>query len=50
MSTLIIGTALYLIVVLVVCSIAVEDDNSMKIEEMINLEKAKTEEKLNKFY
>ena len=48
MPTLIFGTAIYLVLVLVAWVLASEDDIDKKIEEMINQSKVETEEKLNK--
>ena len=48
MTTLIFGTAIYLVLVLAVWILASEDDIDKKIEEMINQSKVETEEKLNK--
>ena len=48
MTTLIFGTAIYLVLVLAVWILASEDDTDKKIEEMINQGKVETEEKLNK--
>ena len=48
MTTFIFGTAIYLVLVLVVWILASEDDIDKKIEEMINQGKVETEEKLNK--
>ena len=48
MMTFIFGTAVYLVLVLIVWVLASEDDIDKKIEEMINQGKVEVEEKLNK--